>query len=177
MSLCRRDVISGADPARHPVLLMGLTLVAALVDSIAYLGLHRVFPADMTGRTVLLGLGLGGGDLPATARSATALGGFLAGGATAAALVRSPRPSRTGAALLGTEVAAISAICLWWVTLGRPAGAALYGLIAPAAMCMGAQSAPVARLSVPGVATTYTPGTWTTLCVAAADRLRRRGPF
>ena len=44
--------------------LAGLTLVAAVTDGISYLGLDRVFPVNMTGNTVLLGLGIASYDLP-----------------------------------------------------------------------------------------------------------------
>ena len=35
-------------------MLLGLTVVAACADAISYLGLGHVFPANMTGNTVLL---------------------------------------------------------------------------------------------------------------------------
>lgn len=165
-------------PAEHAALLLGLTLVAALTDGISYLGLERVFPANMTGNTVLLGLGIASRDLPAAARSATALGAFLAGAVLAAVLLRQPGWSRASVGLLVGEMAALAALCGWWLVLGQPSGAATYGLIGLAGVSMGAQSCLASRLNVPGVSTTYITGTWTALSIALVDRLlhRRRGP-
>jgi len=164
-------------PDEHDALLLGLTLVAALTDGISYLGLDRVFPANMTGNTVLLGLGIADGDLPAVTRSATALGAFLAGAVLAAVLLRRPGWSRASVGLLVGEMAALTALCGWWLALGRPSGAATYGLIGLAGVSMGAQSGLVSRLNVPGVSTTYVTGTWTALSIALVDRLlHRRGP-
>ena len=47
---------------RESMLLL-LTLVAASVDAISYLGLGHVFTAMMTGNTVLLGLALAQGEV------------------------------------------------------------------------------------------------------------------
>jgi uncharacterized membrane protein YoaK (UPF0700 family) len=164
-------------PDEHDALLLGLTLVAALTDAISYLGLDRVFPANMTGNTVLLGLGIASGDLPAATRSATALGAFLTGAVLAAVLLRRPGWSRASVGLLVGEMAALTALCGWWLALGRPSGAATYGLIGLAGLSMGAQSGLVSRLNVPGVSTTYITGTWTALSIALVDRLlHRRGP-
>ncbi len=35
-----------------------LAVVAAATDALSYLGLGKVFPANMTGNTVLLGIGI-----------------------------------------------------------------------------------------------------------------------
>jgi uncharacterized membrane protein YoaK (UPF0700 family) len=161
----------------HDALLLGLTLVAALTDGISYLGLDRVFPANMTGNTVLLGLGVASQDLPAAARSATALGAFLTGAALAATLQRRPGWARSSVGLLIGEIAALAALGGWWLALGQPSGAAEYGLIGLASVSMGAQSGLVSRLDVPGVSTTYITGTWTAVIIALVDRMRHhRGP-
>ena len=75
-------------------LVLLLTGVGGYVDAVSYLALGRVFTANMTGNTVLLGLALVQGDAAGAGRSALALGGFLAGGALGARLVASgPRPA------------------------------------------------------------------------------------
>ena len=59
--------------------LMVLTLISGLVDAVSYLGLGRVFTANMTGNIVVLGFaaaGAPGFSVPATL---TSLGSFLAG--------------------------------------------------------------------------------------------------
>ena len=60
-------------------MLLVLTLVAASVDAISYLGLGHVFTAMMTGNTVLLGLALAQGEVLAALRSILALMGFSVG--------------------------------------------------------------------------------------------------
>ena len=40
--------------------LAALTLVSGVVDAVSYLGLGRVFTANMTGNIVLLGFGIAG---------------------------------------------------------------------------------------------------------------------
>ena len=50
------------------VSLLGLTFVTGVIDAISFLGLGRVFTANMTGNVVFLGFALGGGasDLSVT---------------------------------------------------------------------------------------------------------------
>ena len=60
-------------------MLLLLTLAAASVDAISYLGLGHVFTAMMTGNTVLLGLALAQGEVLAALRSILALIGFAIG--------------------------------------------------------------------------------------------------
>ena len=63
---------------RESMLLL-LTLAAASIDAISYLGLGHVFTAMMTGNTVLLGLALAQGEVLAAVRSILALIGFAIG--------------------------------------------------------------------------------------------------
>src|SRR5262245_64934360 len=63
---------------RESMLLL-LSLAAASLDAISYLGLGRVFTAMMTGNTVLLGLALAQGEVLAALRSILALIGFAIG--------------------------------------------------------------------------------------------------
>ncbi|HWC37029.1 MAG TPA: YoaK family protein [Acidimicrobiales bacterium] len=189
--------------ARRGTILLGLTLVAGCTDAISYLGLGRVFTANMTGNTVLLGLAVAQRDAGAAARSAAALGGFVigavvvslapeltgtaAGGAGVPAARRrpgtGPRPGRRSRQLaqvtgsLVIELGLLAALLGWWSTTGStPHGAAQDGLISLAGTAMGVQSAAVARLGVPGVATTYITGTWTGISAGVANWIRRRPP-
>jgi Protein of unknown function (DUF1275) len=75
-----------ANASRYPYTTLGresmlllLTLAAASVDAISYLGLGHVFTAMMTGNTVLLGLALAQGEVLAALRSILALIGFAIG--------------------------------------------------------------------------------------------------
>jgi uncharacterized membrane protein YoaK (UPF0700 family) len=57
-------------------LLLALAFAAGYIDALSYLGLSRVFTANMTGNTVLLGIVLADFDGVAIARSSLALAGF-----------------------------------------------------------------------------------------------------
>ncbi|MEU5725635.1 YoaK family protein [Micromonospora sp. NPDC047738] len=159
---------------RQRLLISALTVTAAGTDALSYLGLGHVFPANMTGNTVLLGLGAATGDWPAVSRSATALCAYvLAAVALGAAVPDRPGPHHIRTAFL-IEVCLLVATAVWWNLLtGRPTGAPRYGLIALAGTAMGMQSAIAARLRLPGVTTTYITGTWTGLSMGIGELLRR----
>src|SRR3954449_1670759 len=73
----------GVGSVRHPLAqaLLALTFTTGLVDAVSYLGLGRVFTANMTGNVVLLGFGIAGaGGLPVVA-PLVSLGAFLVGSA------------------------------------------------------------------------------------------------
>jgi uncharacterized membrane protein YoaK (UPF0700 family) len=127
----------------------------------------------MTGNTVLLGLAVAQRDAGAAARSAAALGGFVLGAVVVGLTPEQRRLSVTGG--LVAELGLLAALLAWWSATGStPRGATQDGLIALAGTAMGVQSAAVARLAVPGVATTYITGTWTGISAGVADWLRRR---
>jgi len=109
--------------AQTPSLLL-LTAAAASADAISYVGLGHVFPANMTGNTVLLAIGLTTGDHAGAARSAVALGGFVLGAAAAGA-AGSRRRHRVLPLLLG-ELSLLVAACCWWslAGAGSPPGSA-----------------------------------------------------
>src|ERR1700755_948585 len=69
------------DSIRHPLTrtLLILTLTTGVIDAACYLGLGRVFAANMTGNVVLLGFGIAGASgLPVVA-PLVALGAFPPG--------------------------------------------------------------------------------------------------
>ena len=156
------------------MLLLGLTVVSACIDAISYLGLGKVLPANMTGNTVLLGLGLANGDGPGALRSATALVAFVVG----ALVVGGALPARVTVDEFLTvavgEVILVAGLCGWWLGVGDvPTGVPRLGLIALAGATMGAQSALMRLVDVP-VSTTYITGTWTSLSAGAGRALRGR---
>src|SRR5207302_10793185 len=110
----------------------------------------------MTGNTVLLGVAVAQRDAGAAGRSAAALGGFVLG-ATLVALAPSRKSGvRSVTVALVGEMALLAVLLGWWMAAGSgPTGATRDGLIAVAGTAMGVQSAAVAHLGVPGVATTY----------------------
>ncbi len=77
-------------------LLLALTFVAGWVDAVAYLGLGRVFTANMTGNLVLLGINAGQDQLPATIRSSVALACFALGALVGGVLTRGAREVARG---------------------------------------------------------------------------------
>ncbi|MDO8107040.1 YoaK family protein [Isoptericola sp. b441] len=154
---------------------VGFTVVAGCVDVVTYVGLGKVFTANMTGNTVLLGIGLATGDLGAAARAGVALAGFVAGAVVVGAAVPVARHRRAVLQVLTGELVLMSVLSAWWLTTGgeSPTGALRYGLVALAGVAMGAQSGVVRHLDVP-VNTTYITGTWTALSAGAGSLLRGR---
>ena len=169
-----------AAPRVQPLLLalLLLTLVTGLVDAACYLGLGRVFTANMTGNVVLLAFGATGAQgLPVLAPTVSLvvfLVGATAGGRLASRLVgpagaEVPAPLRrrwVTVALLGElGLVAVAAV----VALGLPVGgggARRYVVIGLLAAGLGLQNATVRRLAVPDVTTTVLTLTLTGL---AAD--------
>ncbi|MFF9363249.1 YoaK family protein [Streptomyces griseoluteus] len=162
---------------RLPWVLLVLTMVSGLIDAVGYLGLGRVFTANMTGNVVILGfaaVGAPGFSVPLTA---TSLGCFLAGAAAGGRLTsrvrRATRPTLVAEALL---VGASAAIALAWPE--RPG--TRYALIALTALAMGLRNATVRALGVPDLTTTVLTMTLTGLAAESrlgsgtADRSPRR---
>lgn len=156
-------------------MLVVLTAGAASTDAMTYLGLGKVFPANMTGNTVLLAIGTASGDYAHTIRSVVTLGGFITGAALAG-VATGARGTRTWTPALRlvllAELLVQLAVLGWWLTLpAKPSGAPQLALLGMLGVTMGAQSGAVARLPV-GVSTTYITGTWTAVSTWVAARLR-----
>src|SRR5438105_8624110 len=62
-----------------PAVLFTLTFVTGLVDAVSFLGLGRIFTANMTGNVVFLGFAAAGAAGLSVARSGVALLAFAAG--------------------------------------------------------------------------------------------------
>jgi uncharacterized membrane protein YoaK (UPF0700 family) len=168
-------------PRRVQPLLLALsllTLVTGLVDAACYLGLGRVFTANMTGNVVLLAFGATGAQgLPVLAPSVSLvvfLVGATAGGRLASSLVgpagaEVPAPVRRRWVML-TLLGELGLVAVAGVmALGLPVGgggARRYVVIALLAAALGLQNATVRRLAVPDVTTTVLTLTLTGL---AAD--------
>jgi uncharacterized membrane protein YoaK (UPF0700 family) len=74
-----RDTFVDERDGPLPALLLGLTMLAGIVDATSILALDHVFVAAMTGNLVILGLGLAGASGFSVTSSALALAGFLVG--------------------------------------------------------------------------------------------------
>ena len=155
-----------------------LTLVTGLVDAACYIGLGRVFTANMTGNVVLLAFGATGAQglpvLAPTVSLAVFLVGAIAGGRIAGRLV-GPAGTQLPASVrrrwvtiaLGLELLLVAAAVL--AAAGLPVGgggARRYVVIGLLAAALGLQNATVRRLAVPDVTTTVLTMTLTGL---AAD--------
>ena len=160
-------------PRLRDALLLTLTAAAGSVDAISYLGLGRVFTANMTGNLVLLGVAIGQGQLTSSVRSVIAFAGFavglLVGGrVTARTEPTAVWPRSVTRALVG-EVGLLVAFLIGWEIAGvRPTTLALDIVVALSAGAMGMQTAAARRLHVVGVTTTFLTGTLTSLIAGLA---------
>jgi uncharacterized membrane protein YoaK (UPF0700 family) len=180
----RLDAVRSADPLL--VVLGLLTLVTGLVDAACYLGLGRVFTANMTGNVVLLAFGAAGTQglpiLGPTVSLVVFLVGAAAGGWLATRLVGPAKTEVSGSArqrwlsiALLIELGLV--ITAGVVAIGLPIGDSggwRYAVIALLAAALGLQNATVRRLAVPDVTTTVLTLTLTGL--AADFRPAGRSP-
>jgi uncharacterized membrane protein YoaK (UPF0700 family) len=167
----RTDGPRAATSLQHPLVraLLVLTFTTGLVDAVSYLGLGRVFTANMTGNIVFLGFGIAGsGGLPVVA-PLVSLAAFLVGAGAAGILatkMAEGQPSHLTRAL-GIEVSLIgSAVVLAAAIDVHPDAFSGDLVIALLALAMGVRNATVRRLGVPDLTTTVLTMTLTGL---AAD--------
>jgi uncharacterized membrane protein YoaK (UPF0700 family) len=137
--------------------LLALTVATGLVDAASFLGLGRIFTANMTGNVVLLGFSLGGAPGFSAPALLTSLGAFLVGavvgGRMAVQLGR--RRTRWLGAAFGLEAVLVGAAALLAIGLHiDPSGARLYAVIAVLGLAMGIRNATVRKLAVPDLTTT-----------------------
>jgi uncharacterized membrane protein YoaK (UPF0700 family) len=150
-------------------LLLALTFGTGLIDAISFLGLDRVFVANMTGNVVLLGFALAGADDLQVLGPVLALVGFLAGALAGGWLAERlmTRPRRWLLVALGAQTTLIAVAVA--IAAADPAAAwalsqqTLIGLLA---VGMGMQAATARALAVPDLSTTVVT---TTLAGLAAD--------
>jgi uncharacterized membrane protein YoaK (UPF0700 family) len=167
-----KEWIKGASQTiRHPLTqaLLVLTFTTGLVDAVSYLGLGRVFTANMTGNIVLLGFGIAGGvGLPVVA-PLVSLGSFLVGAGAGGVLAKrlGGRHSQHVASALVIEASLIVvAVVLTIAVTVRPSAVSGDVVIALLALAMGVRNATVRRIGVPDLTTTVLTMTLTGL---AAD--------
>lgn len=156
---------------RLVVVLLVLTVVSGLIDAVSYLGLGRVFTANMTGNVVVLGFAAAGAPGFSVPHTATSLAAFLlgavAGGRVAARYGKGSRRrwARLTLAAEALLVGASAAVAFAWPdTAGTR-----YALIALTAFAMGLRNATVRKLGIPDLTTTVLTMTLTGL--ASESRL------
>jgi uncharacterized membrane protein YoaK (UPF0700 family) len=142
-------------------MLLLATVVAGVVDAVSFLGLGRVFVANMTGNVVFVGFGIASASGISVTRSLAAIAAFMVGSAAGAALARrkSPRPRSWLPTAFGLETACLlTALGLDQAGLG---GAQHIALIIPMAVGMGIQNATAVELALPDLTTTVLTRTLT----------------
>jgi uncharacterized membrane protein YoaK (UPF0700 family) len=148
--------------------LVVLTLISGLVDAVSYLGLGRVFTANMTGNIVVLGFAAAGAPGFSMAATLTSLGAFLAGAVLAGqATRRISSRSRLLVTAMGVEAVAVGVAAIVAYQASTVAtGWGRYTAIAVLAVAMGVRNAVIRHLSVRDMTTTVLTQTLTGL---AAD--------
>ncbi|GGS43593.1 YoaK family protein [Streptomyces cinerochromogenes] len=164
---------------RLVAVLLGLTVVSGLIDAVSYLGLSRVFTANMTGNVVVLGFAAAGAPGFSVPHTATSLGCFLLGAATAGrAAPRLGVGSRRRVRLaLTAEAVLVGAAAA--VAFARPdTHGTRYALIALTAYALGLRNAAVRTLRVADLTTTVLTMTVTALAAEfrLADATAHRSP-
>ena len=162
--------VPGTDSIRHPLtrILLVLTLTTGVIDAACYLGLGRVFAANMTGNIVLLGFGIAGsGGLPVVAplvSLAAFLSGAVVGGRMGAMLApKAAGLSRAMTIEVGFTALATLIAIVFDITPDHFSGDLIIALLA---FAMGVRNATVRRLKVADLSTTVLTMTLTGL---AAD--------
>lgn len=161
-----------AHPAYGPLpgLLLILTVVTGVVDSISILALGRVFVANMTGNVVFAGFAIVGAPGFSLSASLFALAGFLAGAGFGGTMITRTGSDRAALLRAGTAAeVALAAVALVLAALSGDPGvshgtthivAAAFGpavtdaLAAVLATAMGIQNAVARKLAVPDLTTT-----------------------
>jgi uncharacterized membrane protein YoaK (UPF0700 family) len=145
-----------------------LTLVSGLVDAVCYLGLGRVFTANMTGNIVVLGFAAAGAPGFSVSGSLTSLAVFLAGAAFAGQLSsRVTSRSRLLLTAMLTEATLVCAAAVVAILASTVAtGWGRYTAIGILAFAMGVRNAVIRHLAIRDMTTTVLTQTLTGL---AAD--------
>jgi uncharacterized membrane protein YoaK (UPF0700 family) len=160
-------------PRVRDALLLTLTAATGSVDAVSYLGLGRVFTANLTGNLVLLGIAIGQGQLAGSIRAVIAFAAFVIGVLIGVRVTARTEPAtvwpRSATVVLLAELGLLLGLLVVWDLTGvRPAAVALDILIVLSAGAMGMQTAAARRLGVMGVTTTFVTGMLTNLIAALA---------
>lgn len=143
-----------------PVLLLILTVTTGLLDAVSFLGLGRVFTANMTGNVVFLGFALGGAPGIAVTSSLAAIGAFLLGAGLGGKIGKNYSGEQLRKWFL--TVALIESALLigaGFVALGfdietHTTAFQLYAVIVMTALAMGLRNATVRQMNVKDLTTT-----------------------
>jgi uncharacterized membrane protein YoaK (UPF0700 family) len=150
-----------------PIDLILLSIAAGSADAAGYLGLGKIFTANMTGNIVLLGLALSEGRSADTGRTLLSLLAFIVGTCAGGWLCgRVPKKNWAPpiTLVIAIEAVLLLAFAILWalVSPGRQLTFS-FPLIALLSLSMGLQGAAAYRLGIPGIVTTVVTGTLTSL--------------
>lgn len=156
---------------RLPFALVTLTFATGLVDAVSFLGLGRIFTANMTGNIVILGFAVAGVPGLSFTRSFTSLMAFYAGAALGGRLTLRLAADRwrwllTVGLTEGSLLFTAAFVSAGFDTVTSTPSDRLYSIIVLTAVAMGLRNATVRRLAVPDLTTTVLTLTLTGL---AAD--------
>lgn len=154
--------------------LIVLAAAGGWLDAAALLRAH-VFVANMTGNTVLLGLGIGHHPPGSIVKPLVALASFAFGAFAGSALTeRGPSAARAAERALVVETALLALFAALWYVVS-PTSPALLAIIAIGACAMGVQQTATRRMHPdPPVSTTYQGGTIERLGVGAFEMFKRK---
>ena len=164
-----------ADPKHGPLplLLLVLTFLTGVVDSVSILALGRVFVANMTGNVVFVGFALAGAPGFSLAASLFALVGFLLGALAGGVAIQRFGDNRAVLFRNALVVELVLVAVAWTVSavVPSPFGPASRDTIAAiTAMAMGSQNSVARRLAVPDLTTTVLTMTLTGLAADIRSR-------
>ncbi|MGW2459308.1 YoaK family protein [Streptomyces sp. NPDC004457] len=157
---------------RLVAVLLALTVVSGLIDAVSFLGLGRVFTANVTGSVVVLGFAAAGAPGFSVRHAFMSLVCFLLGAVAGGRVAgRYGRGSRRRSARLALAVEAVLVGVAAAVALVRPDTAGTrVALIGLTAFAMGLRTATVRKFRVPDLTTT-TVVTMTLTGLASESRL------
>ena len=142
-----------------PFALLTLTFVTGVVDAVSFLGLGRIFTANMTGNIVFLGFAVTGVPGLSFARSLTSLLAFLVGAALGGRFGVAMAAARRSWLLTVGSIEAGLLLTAAFVSIGFDIATSspsnrLYAVIVLTAVAMGLRNATVRRLAIPDLTTT-----------------------
>ena len=156
-----------------------LTWTAGCLDAISYIR-FTVFPANMTGNTVLIGIGIGTGQVEHILLSGVALLAYCLGVFLAAIVIKRdekqyPWTGRFLATLIIETLALLSfAFLLLFPGSGTNTGSRVVLLIVLSTLAMGMQSVNARHFGVAGIPTTYITGTITSTIIGITHWFRSK---
>ncbi|MFJ1764124.1 YoaK family protein [Amycolatopsis sp. NPDC088138] len=141
-------------PRDLAVLLLTLTVVTGVVDAVSFLGLGRVFVANMTGNVVFLGFAAAGETTLSVVASLTAVAAFLLGALAGGRLARVEEDHGVLRKATAVQALLVAVAVVLSATLGSGTRLGSELLIVVLGVAMGLQNAAVRRIGAPDLTTT-----------------------